>query len=97
MKVNGINTFNYSNINTVNNNHKQYATRPVFKQNASVAHQAIVDQFIESADEKKQAKNPLYLLKDILFSTETTRRAKELKETIDSFSYDSTDNILYKI
>ncbi|MBS4759842.1 MAG: hypothetical protein KHX03_03995 [Clostridium sp.] len=69
----------------------------MFKQNASVAHQAIVDQFIESADEKKQAKNPLYLLKDILFSTETTRRAKELKETIDSFSYDSTDNILYKI
>ena len=79
MKVNGINNINYSKLNNVNNNHKQYATRPVFKQNMNIAHQAIVDQFIESADEKKSAQNPFLLLKDILFSSETSRKAKELK------------------
>lgn len=97
MKVNGINTFNYSNIN---NNHKQYATRPVFKQDmASVAQRAIVDQFIESANDKKNSKNPLVskisFLKDVLFSDATSRRAKELQEVLDS--YDSSHNILYKI
>lgn len=96
MKVNGLNTFNCSNINN-----KQYATRPVFKQNqyASVAQRAIVDQFIESADDKKNSKNPLVsklsYLRDVLFSCETTKKAKELQEVLDS--YDSSHNILYKI
>lgn len=98
MKVNGINTFNYSNIN---NNSKQYASRPVFKQNqsSSIAQRAIVDQFIESADDKKNSKNPLVsklsYLKEVLFTSETSRRARELQEVIDS--YDSTHNILYKM
>ncbi len=95
MKVNSINTFNYSNTNKVNNN-RQYASRPVFKQNMNVAHQAIVDQFIESAkDEKSQ--NGLSLLKRIFTSPENKRKAEELKEAISNFKYDSTDNILYKI
>lgn len=97
MKVNGINTFNYSNID----NNKKYTTRPVFKQDqyASVAQRAIVDQFIESADDEKNSKNPLAskltFLKDVLFSKETTRKAKQLQEVLDS--YDSNHNILYKI
>ncbi len=96
MKVNGINTFNYSNIN----NNKQYATRPVFKQDmASFTQRAIVDQFIESADDQKNSKNPLVskisFLRDVLFSSETTRKAKELQEVLDS--YDSNHSILYKI
>ena len=99
MKVNGINTFNYSNINNTNNN-KQYATRPVFKQNLNdVAQRAIVDQFIESANDKNNIKNPLIsklsFLKDVLFSDATTRRSKELQKVIDSF--DTEVSILYKI
>ncbi len=97
MKVNGLNTFNYSNIN---NNHKQYATRPVFKQDlATVTQRAIVDEFIESANDRKNSKNPLVskisFLKDVLFSDSTTAKAKELQEVLDS--YDSKHNILYKI
>ena len=97
MKVNGINTFNYSKIN---NNHKQYASRPVFKQDlATVTQRAIVDEFIESANDKKNSKNPLVskisFLKDVLFSDSTTAKAKELQEVLDS--YDSKHNILYKI
>ena len=98
MKVNGIHTFNCSNTN---NNHKQYATRPVFKQDqfASVAQRAIVDQFIEAADDKKNSKNPLVsklsYLRDVLFSCDTTKKAKELQQVLDS--YDSSRNILYKI
>ena len=97
MKVNGINTFNYSKIN---NNHKQYASRPVFKQDmATITQQAIVDQFIESANDQKYNKNPLAsklsFLKDVLFSDSTTKKAKELQEVIDS--YDSNVSMLYKI
>ena len=97
MKVNEI-TFNYS-IN--NNNNKKYASRPVFKQGecASIAQKAIVDQFIESNNNKKNNKNilanKLSCLKDVLFSSETTRRVKQLQEALDS--YDSNHNILYKI
>ena len=96
MKVNAItNTFNYSKIN--NNEKKQYASRPVFKQEiSSITQRAIVDQFIESANDKKYSKSPLVskinFLKDVLFSDVTTRRAKELQEVIDS--YDSKRNIL---
>ena len=96
MKVNAItNTFNYSKIN--NNEKKQYASKPVFKQEiSSITQRAIVDQFIESANDKKYSKSPLVskinFLKDVLFSDVTTRRAKELQEVIDS--YDSKRNIL---
>lgn len=97
MKVHGINN-NYTNIN---NNQKQYASRPVFKQSqsAGIAQRAIVDQFIEAAADKKNSQNPLVsklsFLKDVLFSAETTRRAKELQDVIDGF--DSSHNILFKI
>lgn len=96
MRVNSINTYNYSNIN---NNHKQYATRPVFKQsqNTDVVPTAILDTFIESADTKKDKSSLLSkinFLKDVLFSDETTKKAQQLKEVLDS--YDSTNNILYK-
>ena len=94
MKVNGItNTFNYSNIN----NNKQYASRPVFKQEiSSITQRAVVDQFIESANDKKYSKSPLVskisYLKDVLFSDMTTRKVKSLQEAIDSD--DSKRNIL---
>ena len=96
MKVNEI-TFNYTNTN----NNKKYASRPVFKQDqcACIAQKAIVDQFIESNSNKKNNKNvlanKLTYLKDVLFSTETNRRVKQLQEALDS--YDSNHNILYKI
>lgn len=98
MKVNALTTFNSSNIN---NNNKQYASKPVFKQDqfAGIAQRAIVDQFIESANSQKNSKNQLVnrlnYLKEVLFSGETTRRAKELQDIIDS--YDSQTGILFKI
>lgn len=97
MKVNALTTFNSSNIN----NNKQYASKPVFKQDqfAGIAQRAIVDQFIESANSQKNSKNQLVnrlnYLKEVLFSGETTRRAKELQDIIDS--YDSQTGILFKI
>ena len=97
MKVNAINTFSSSNIN----NRKQYVTRPVFKQDqfAGVTQRAIVDQFIESANTQKSNKsqfvNGLNYLKEVLFSGETSMRAKELQDIIDS--YDSQTGILFKI
>lgn len=97
MKVQGIN----NNYTYINNNQKQYASRPVFKQSktTSIAQKAIVDQFIEAATDKKNSQNPLVsklsYLKDVLFSAETTRRARELQDVIDGF--DSSHNILFKI
>ena len=65
----------------------------------SIAQKAIVDQFIEAATDKKNSQNPLVsklsYLKDVLFSAETTRRARELQDVIDGF--DSSHNILFKI
>lgn len=96
MKINSINTYSYSNIN---NNHKQYATRPVFKQSQtdSVVSPAILEAFVESANDKKNKNNfmsKINFFKDVLFSDETTRHAQQLKDAIES--YDSTQNILYK-
>lgn len=100
MKVNSIQTYSSSNINN-NNNNKQYASRPVFKQDnfAGVAQRAIVDQFIESTGSQKSGKNQiidtLTYLKDVLFSSENSRRTRELQDIIDS--YDSQTGILFKI
>ncbi len=93
MKVNGISSYDYSNVNR-----KQYYSRPVFKQDISnIAQRAVIDQFIESANDQKYNKNPLAsklsFLRDVLFSDTTTRKAKELQEILDS--YDSNINILY--
>lgn len=89
MKVNAINTFNYS--NRINNN-KQYATRPVFKQNqtAGVVPTAIMDTFREAANDKKNKNllsGKLSYLKEILFSDENTKKAQELKDIIEIYKY----------
>ena len=95
MKINSINTNSYSNIK---NNHKLYATRPVFKQSQtdSVVSPAILEAFVESSNDKKNKNNfvsKINFLKDVLFSDENTRHAQQLKKAIES--YDSTQNILY--
>ena len=91
MKVNSINTYSYQ-------NNKQYATKPVFKQTQAdnVIPTAIIETLIESANDKKNKNlfmSKINYFKDVLFSAETTRKAKQLQEAIDS--YDSTKNILY--
>lgn len=97
MKVNSINSYNYQNINKTN---KQYATRPVFKQahTDSVISTAILETLVESANDNRKSSNTfmskINYFKEVLFSEETTRKAKLLKEALES--YDSTQNILYK-
>lgn len=97
MKVNSINSYNYQNINKTN---KQYVTRPVFKQTHtdSVISTAILETLVESANDNKRSSNTfmskINYFKEVLFSEETTRKAKLLKEALES--YDSTQNILYK-
>ena len=95
MKVNSINTYSYQNINKTN---KQYATRPVFKQSQqeNVIPTAIIETLVESANDKKNKNlfmSKINYFRDVLFSDETTRKAKQLQEAIDR--YDSTKNILY--
>ena len=94
MKVNSISN-NYQNINKSN---KQYATKPVFKQLPSqgVIPVAIMETLVEAANDRKNPNafmSKINYFKEVLFSEETTRKAKLLKEAIDS--YDSTQNILY--
>ena len=96
MKINSINTYSYQNINKIN---KQYASRPVFKQaqTDNLVPTAIIESLVESANDKKNKNlfmSKINYFKDVLFSDETTRKAKQLQEAIDS--YDSTRNILYK-
>jgi len=96
MKVNSINSYNYQNINKTN---KQYATRPVFKQTYSenAISTAILETLVESANDRKSQNtfmSKISYFKEVLFSEETTRKAKLLKEALES--YDSTQNILYK-
>ena len=95
MKVNSINTYSYQNINKTN---KQYATRPVFKQSQqeNVIPTAIIETLVESANDKKNRNlfmSKINYFRDVLFSDETTRKAKQLQEAIDR--YDSAKNILY--
>ena len=95
MKVNSINTYSYQNVNKIN---KQYATRPVFKQAPAdnVIPTAIIETLVESANDKKNKNlfmSKINYFRDVLFSDETTRKAKQLQEAIDT--YDSTKNILY--
>ena len=97
MKVNSINTYSYQNINRAD---KQYATRPVFKQaqQENVIPTAIIETLVESANDKKNRNlfmSKINYFKEILFSAETSRKAKQLKEALDG--YDSTQNILYKV
>ena len=96
MKVNSINNVSYQNINKTN---KQYATRPVFKQlqSDSVIPTAILETLVESANDKRNTTSfmsKINYFKDVLFSAETTRRAQQLQEALES--YDSTQNILYR-
>ena len=91
MKVNSISN-NYQNIN------KQYATKPVFKgiQSEGVIPTAIIETLVESANDRRNPNafmSKINYFKEVLFSEETTRKAKLLKEAIES--YDSTQNILY--
>ncbi len=95
MKVNSINTYSYQNINRAD---KQYATRPVFKQaqQENVIPTAIIETLVESANDKKNRNlfmSKINYFRDVLFSDETTRKAKQLQEAIDR--YDSAKNILY--
>ncbi len=98
MKINSINTYSYQNINKTN---KQYVTRPVFKQAQAKSDNAIPTAIIETLVESANDKNPASFMskinyfKEILFSAETSRKAKQLKEALDG--YDSTQNILYKV
>lgn len=98
MKVNSINTYSYQNINRTN---KQYATRPVFKQaqvtKDNIIPTAIIETLVESANDKNPASfmSKINYFKEILFSAETSRKAKQLKEAIEG--YDSTQNILYEV
>lgn len=93
MKVNSI-ANSYSNIN---NSNKLYASKPVFKQRQSdsVVPTAIMETLIEASNDKRN-KNALMgkinFFKDVLFSDETSRKAQQLKDAIES--YDSTLNIL---
>lgn len=92
MKVNSINTFSYSNINKSQNNNKQYASKPVFKQSQStgVVPTAILDTFIESANDKKDKNHfmsKVNFLKDVLFSKATTEKAEILKEVLDDYDF----------
>lgn len=102
MRVNSINTYSYSNRNNVNkvNNNRLYASKPVFKQTQtdSVVPTAIIETLVEAANDKRNKNSfmsKINFFRDVLFSDETTRRAQQLKEAIES--YDSTQNILYKI
>lgn len=98
MKVNAT-SFNYS----INNKAKQYTTKPMFKNNsASIAQIAIVDQFIESSNRAKDVAtsnplvstmNKLSYLKEVLFSHENTKKAKDLQSVLEN--YDSKNNLLY--
>ena len=95
MKVNSINTYSYQNINRAD---KQYATRTVFKQaqQENVIPTAIIETLVESANDKKNRNlfmSKINYFRDVLFSDETTRKAKQLQEAIDR--YDSAKNILY--
>ena len=94
MKINSVNTYSYSNIN----NNKQYVSRPVFKQSKTDSvSPAILEAFVESANDKRSKNNfmsKINFFKDVLFSDETTKRAQQLKDAIES--YDSTQNILYR-
>ncbi len=98
MRINSINTYSYSNINKTN---KQYASRPVFKQQQqmdSVIPTAIVETLVEAANDKKNRNSfmsKINFFKDVLTSQETARKAQQLKEAIES--YDSAQNILYQI
>jgi hypothetical protein len=91
MRLNSINTFNYS---KVNNN-----SRPVFKQHQeSIYDRAIVDQFIAADKEDISTGNPvkkMSFLKTLLFSKENDKQTKLLKEVL--ANYDSIDSILFKI
>ncbi len=95
MKVNSINSYNYQNINKFK---KQYATRPVFKgEQEGVIPTAIIETLVESANDKKNTNSfmtKINYFRDVLFSEETTRKAKQLQEALEN--YDSTKNILYK-
>ena len=97
MKISSINTYSYQNINNIN---KKYASRPVFKQNKTenVIPTAIIETLIESAGDKKNKNlfmSKINYFKDVLFSDETSRKAQQLKDALDS--YDSNQNILYQI
>ena len=95
MKVNSINGYNYQNINKFK---KQYTTRPVFKgQQEGTIPTAIIETLVESANDKKNTSSfmsKINYFRDVLFSEETTRKAKQLQEALEN--YDSTKNILYK-
>ena len=94
MKVNSISN-NYQNINNTN---KLYATKPVFKQAQStgVIPVAIMETLVEAANDRRSQNafmSKINYFREVLFSEETTRKAKLLKDAIES--YDSTQNILY--
>lgn len=95
MKVNSINNnYSYQNINKFK---KQYATRPVFKGQEETIPTAIIETLVESANDKKNTNSfmsKINYFRDVLFSDETSRKAKQLQEALDS--YDSAQNILFK-
>lgn len=92
MRVNNITT-NYS--NNINNTNKLYASKPVFKksQTDSIVPTAIMETLVEAANDKKNQNafmSKIHFFKDVLFSAETTRKAQELKDAVES-----AQNIMY--
>ena len=83
MRVNNI-TPNYS--NNINNTNKLYASKPVFKQSQT-------DSIVPTANDKKNQNafmSKIHFFRDVLFSAETTRKAQELKDAVES-----AQNIMY--
>lgn len=99
MKVNRINTIDYSNINKASM--KQYSSVPSFKQtpaSAYIMQQAIADQFVQAVKTNNQKSSGFARFIDKLFSRENTEKARVLDKAIENYlTYNAEDNVLYKI